>query len=132
MIEINYLAVLVAGMVPMVIGAIWYGPIFGKRWLRLMDTSEEEIARDFNPLKTYGVSFLLALATAFGLSVLLDGFSGALHGVHAALVAVIAFVLPVGYQSVAFERRKTGLFALNLGYNLIAIMSQAILLSIWK
>ena len=130
--DFNYLAILVAGVVPMVIGAIWYGPLFGKRWLRLMETTEEEIARDFNPLKTYGLAFLLALATAFGLAVLLDGYSGALHGFHAAMVAVIAFVLPVGYQTVAFEKRKSGLFALNLGFNLIAILGQAILLSVWK
>lgn len=132
MLDVNYLAILVAGLVPMIVGALWYGPLFGKRWLDLMETTEEEIARDFNPFTTYGVSFLLALATAFGLAVLLDGFSGVHHGVHAALVALIAFVLPVGYQTVAFEKRKTGLFGLNLGFNLVAILGQAILLSVWK
>lgn len=132
MFELNYAAILIAGLVPMVVGALWYGPLFGKYWLGLMETTEEEIAKNFNPLKTYGVSFLLALATAFGLSVLLTGFSGALHGVHAALVAVIAFVLPVGYQSVAFEQRKASLFVLNLGYNFVAITGQAIVIALWK
>ena len=132
MIEVNHLAIFAAGFIPMIVGALWYGPLFGKRWLKLMGTTQEEIARDFNPVKTHGVSFLLALATAFGLAVLLDGFSGVLHGVHAALVAVIAFVLPVGYQTVAFEKRKAGLFALNLGYNFVAILGQAILLSLWN
>ncbi len=132
MFDGNYLAVVVAGFVPMIVGALWYGPLFGKRWLDLMGTTQEEIAKDFNPLKTYGVSFLLALATAFGLAVLLEGRSGALSGVHAALVAIIAFVLPVGYQSVAFEKRKAALFTLNLGFNLVAITGQAVLLSLWK
>ena len=116
----------------MIVGALWYGPIFGKRWLVLMETTEEAIAAGFNPLKTYGVSFLFAIASAFGLAVLLDGFSGPLHGVHAALVAVIAFVIPVTHQSVAFEQRKTGLAALSVGYNLLALLGQAILLSVWK
>ena len=130
--DLNYFAVLVAGVIPMVGGAIWYGPLFGKRWLGLMGVTEEEIAKDFNPLKTYGVSFLLALVTAFGLALLLHGSSGVLSGVHVALIAVIAFVLPVGYQSVAFEKRNAGLFALNLGYNLVAITGQAILLALWR
>ncbi len=130
--DLNYLAIVVAGIVPMIVGALWYGPIFGKRWLQLMETTEEAIAEGFNPLKTYGVSFLFAIASAFGLAVLLDGFSGPLHGVHAALVAVIAFVIPVTHQSVAFEHRKTGLAALSVGYNLVALLGQAILLSVWK
>ena len=31
--DLNYLAIVVAGIVPMIVGALWYGPIFGKRWL---------------------------------------------------------------------------------------------------
>ncbi len=30
--EINYLAVLVCGIVSMVVGFVWYGPLFGKKW----------------------------------------------------------------------------------------------------
>lgn len=130
--ELNYLAILVAGVVPMIVGSLWYGPLFGKRWLALMETTEEAIAEGFSPLKTYGVSFLFAVASAFGLAVLLDGFSGPLHGVHAALVATIAFVIPVSHQSVAFERRKSSLAVLNVAYNFVALLGQAILLSIWK
>ena len=40
MLEVNYLAVLIAGIVPMIVGAIWYGPLFGKRWLGYMETTE--------------------------------------------------------------------------------------------
>ncbi len=132
MLDINYLAVVVAGLIPMVVGSVWYGPLFGARWLALMETTSEEIAKDFDPWKTYGLSFVFAIATAFGIAVLLDGFHGVLHGVHAALVAVFAFVLPVAYQTVAFEKRKAGLFWLNLGHNAVAITGQAILLGIWK
>ncbi len=130
--DLNYLAILVAGIVPLIVGALWYGPLFGKRWLALMETTEEAIAEGFNPMKTYGGSFLFAIASAFGLAVLLDGFSGPLHGVHAALVATIAFVIPVSHQSVAFEKRKSGLAVMNVAYNFVALLGQAILLSLWK
>ena len=130
--DLNYLAILVAGIVPMIVGALWYGPLFGKRWLALMETTEEAIAENFNPLKTYGVSFLCAIVSAFGLAVLLAGFSGPLHGLHAALVATVAFVIPVTHQSVAFEQRKSGLAFLNIAYNFVALLGQAILLSLWK
>ena len=155
--EVNLLAVLVAGIVPMIIGALWYGPLFGKRWLELMETTEEEIQEGFNPLKTYGVSFLLALVTAFILAQLFAGMGGteraisvvgmggtsgfvsvagtgadALAGVYLALMALIAFILPVAYQSFAFEGRKAGLVWLNLGYNAAALLCQAVIIAVWR
>ena len=30
--DVNLIAVLVAGIVPMIVGMLWYGPLFGKRW----------------------------------------------------------------------------------------------------
>ena len=144
--EVNLLAVLVAGIVPMIVGVLWYGPLFGKRWLQLMETTAEEIQeKGINPLKTYGVSFLLALVTAFILAQLFAGMGGAarvvsiagksgdaLAGVYLALMALIAFILPVGYQSVAYEDRKAGLFWLNLGHNGVALLGQAVIVAAWS
>ena len=144
--EVNLLAVLVAGIVPMIVGALWYGPLFGKRWLQLMETTAEEIQeKGINPLKTYGVSFLLALVTAFILAQLFAGMGGAarvvsiagksgdaLAGVYLALMTLIAFILPVGYQSVAYEDRKAGLFWLNLGHNGVALLGQAVIVAVWS
>lgn len=132
--EVNYLAVLAAGIVPMVVGSLWYGPVFGKRWLELMETTEEEIAKGFNPLKTYGGSFLLALVTAWVLAQLLAGLGGggAMVGVHVVLLLVVGIVVPIAHQSVAFEKRKTGLAMLSVGYNLTALLGQAFLLSVWS
>ena len=142
--EVNLLAVLVAGIVPMIIGALWYGPIFGKRWMALMETTAEELQEGFNPLKTHGVSFVLALVTAFVLAQLIAevapgsvssaGGSGgsAMVGVHVALMALVAFVLPVTHQSVTYEKRKAGLAWLNIGYNGVALLGQAVVLALWR
>ena len=102
--EVNLLAVLVAGIVPMIVGFLWYGPLFGKRWLALMETTAEEIQKDFNPVKT----------------------------VHLALMALIAFVLPVFYQAWAYEGRKAGLFWLSLGFNAVSLLGQAVVIAVWS
>ena len=31
--ELNFLAVVVAAIAPMVIGGIWYGPLLGRQWM---------------------------------------------------------------------------------------------------
>ncbi len=143
--DVNLLAVLVAAIVPMIVGFLWYGPLFSKRWLALMETTEEEIRKNFNPLKTHGASFVLALVTAFILAQLFAQMGGsesvssmagsagnAMVGVHLALMALIAFVLPVSYQSWAYEGRKAGLFWLNLGYNGVSLMGQAVVIAVWS
>ena len=91
------------------------------------------------------MSFLLALVTAFILAQLFAGMGGAarvvsiagksgdaLAGVYLALMALIAFILPVGYQSVAYEERKAGLFWLNLGHNGVALLGQAVIVAAWS
>ncbi|MDE2664546.1 MAG: DUF1761 domain-containing protein [Acidobacteriota bacterium] len=143
--DVNLLAVLVAAIVPMIVGFLWYGPLFSKRWLALMETTEEEIRKNFNPWKTHGASFVLALVTAFILAQLFAQMGGpesvssmagsagnAMVGVHLALMALIAFVLPVSYQSWAYEGRKAGLFWLNLGYNGVSLMGQAVVIAVWS
>ncbi len=139
--EVNLLAVLVAGIVPMIVGTLWYGPLFGKRWMALMETTPEKIREGFAPLRTYGVSFLLSLVTAFVLaqliveiapdvSVMSDGMSATV-GLHVGLMALIAFVLPVAHQGIAFERRRAGLAWLNVGYNGVALVAQAVVVALW-
>lgn len=131
--DVNWLAVLVAAIVPLVVGFLWYGTLFKTRWLALMETTEEEIQKDFNPLKTHGGSFVLSFVTAFVLAQLLaDSSGGAMVGVHVGLLVTVGFVLNVGYQGVAYEQRKPGIFLLSLGYNAVALVGQAILISVWR
>ncbi len=133
--DVNLLAVLVAGIVPMIVGMLWYGPLFGKRWMALMETTPEEIQEGFNPLKTYGISFLLSLVTAFILAQLIadiaPGTVSSIVGVHVGLMALVAFVLPVAHQGVTFEGRKPGLAWLNVGYNGVSLIGQAVVIALW-
>lgn len=41
--EVNYYVFLLAGLVPMLIGFIWYGPLFGKAWMNQMGFTEESL-----------------------------------------------------------------------------------------
>ncbi|MBK6498787.1 MAG: DUF1761 domain-containing protein [Saprospiraceae bacterium] len=41
----NWLAILGSGLVPMAVGALWYGPLFGKVWMKEADMSLEKIPK---------------------------------------------------------------------------------------
>ena len=78
---------------------------------------------------------MLALVTAYVLAQLIAGAGAggsAMTGVHVALLATLAFVVPVAHQSVAYERRKAGLAWLNIAYNGVALVAQATVIALWQ
>ena len=76
---INYWAVLVCGVVSMVIGFVWYGPLFGKAWLQIMGaesmTSEQKEMMRKNMWGMYLIQFILSLITVGVLAVHIASWS---------------------------------------------------------
>lgn len=78
----NILALVVAALVPMVVGFIWYHPkLFGNAWMRVAGLTEEQIKTGNMPM-IFGLSFLFSLMMALNMHGLSthDGFiRGALY-----------------------------------------------------
>src|SRR5688572_16035497 len=72
MVPVNYLAVLSATLLSIVIGSLWYGPIFGSTWTKLMGWSKSEMAKGAADkaamMRSYGIQFIGSLFMAFVLS----------------------------------------------------------------
>mgnify|MGYP002630416251 FL=1 len=135
---INYLAVFVAGLIPMIVGSIWYGPLFGKKWMELEGKTEEELRAKFNPLKSYGVTFVFALLMAYVLLHVLNAFSdaygmsGLTAGIQGGFWVWLGFVLTIGWQQVAFSGQSLALWLINSLYNLVTLVCMGALLSTWQ
>lgn len=135
---VNYLAIFVAGLIPMILGSIWYGPLFGKKWMELEGKTEEELRAGFNPLKSYGVTFLFALLMGYVQLHVLNAFSdaygltGVMAGVQGGFWIWLGFVVTIGWQQVAFSGQNIVLWLINSLYNLTALMAMGALLSVWK
>src|SRR6478735_6587269 len=65
--HMNFLAILVAALVPMALGFIWYNPKFlGKAWMEASGMTEEK-AKNANMGLVFGLSFVFSFILAFGL-----------------------------------------------------------------
>lgn len=63
--EINFLAVLVAALVPMIMGFIWYNPkVLGNAWMQAAGLNEEKL-KGANMAVIFGLSFVLSFLLAF-------------------------------------------------------------------
>lgn len=61
---INWIAILVAALLPIIVGFIWYNPkVFGTAWMKAADMTEEKMQRT-NMGLIIGISFVLSLLLA--------------------------------------------------------------------
>lgn len=65
LLKLNFLVILASGLIPMVVGAIWYGPLFGKAWMTESGMTMEKI-QGANMAKIYGVATLFSIMFAIG------------------------------------------------------------------
>jgi hypothetical protein len=120
MANVNLIAIVAAGISSMVIGYIWYGPLFGKAWMKLM--GKKDMGDKSQMPKIYGIMFVASLVTAFVLSVL-----GAT--IDIAILAWIGFQAPLLLNSVLFENKSWNLYFLNAGYQLAALITMSWVIS---
>ncbi len=95
--EINYLAVFVCGVVSMILGSIWYGPLFGNAWLRVIGATEMDMKTRMEMQKKamplYFVQLVLTLFQAWVLAYYIAGWQEA-SGIENALWIWAAFIMP--------------------------------------
>lgn len=135
-VEVNYVAVLLAAVAAMVVGFVWYGPmLFAKEWMKLMGHTAETMKKD-DMAKTYGISFVLALVTAYVLAhvmFLSENFfqyPSLQTGLTSAFWMWLGFVMPVQATDVLFGGKKWKLFAINTGYQLVSLLAMGVVLGL--
>lgn len=138
-VPINFMAVIAATFVSMILGFLWYGPLFGKPWIAMMGFTPEkmEAAKAKSMGKTYALavlgSFLMSYVLAHSVifaSTYLD-VSGASAGIMAGFWSWLGFVTPVTLSSVLWEGKPWKLWILNNGYYLVSLVLMGVVLSVW-
>ncbi len=129
---INYVAVLVATCVNMLVGYIWYHQkVFGTAWMHLVGMTEEK-ARQGAGLAMGGM-IAVALIANFVLAHFVD-FTQAttfIDGVVVGLWLWFGFSGAALFTLVAFERRPWKWFAISAGYQLVVLVVNGGLLATW-
>jgi hypothetical protein len=134
--KINYPAVIVAAMVHFIIGGLWYGLIFGNKFIEIIGwtpTQLEQIAAQSH-WSQYVVAFLCSLVLVYILAhfVQYTKAKGVADGMQTAFWLWLGFVATTQLATVIFEQRKLGLYLLNVGYQLVAGLICGAILAAWK
>ena len=139
-IEINWLAILIAVVANFFLGFIWYTPLFGKAWAKEMgfDMTQKPPASAMIKGMVIMVigNFLLAYVFAHNIAVwdpvtwgqAPSPASPAAFAGTAAFFTWLGFFLPLDLNSIAWEQKSWKLFFINTGYHLLNLVVVALIL----
>ena len=126
----NWFAVIAAALSSFVLGGLWYGPLFGKAWMKAAGVSTEQVANG-NKGMIFGGSLVLALLSAMAFSYMLgndeDAVSGALYGA----LGGFCFVAASFGSTYLFEHKPMNLWLINGGYRTLQFTLIGLILGAW-
>lgn len=134
----NWTAILVASIVPLVVGFIWYGYLFKEAWMKFSGVTMEKAKEGYAPWLLMTVTYLLSIFTAVGLWKQIVGlhtyvnslrggdgvisehpfFHGMLHGFQDAF---LFGAIPVLIINSLYDLRGWQYILINVGYWILTI-----------
>lgn len=133
--DINYLAVLVSVIIPMVLGALWYSPmLFAKQWMKASGFSPEKMKNKNAVTRGYMISIVgsIIFAMAMAITAQLMGLDGAADGIFLGLLGSVGFVATAFASAFAFEQRPMSLYFIYVGYQLVNFVLVGLVIVLWN
>jgi hypothetical protein len=113
--------VTVSAVLQWLLGAVWYGVVFKKSWMKFVGFSDEQKPKN----RAFGM--IASLIGCFILSFVLAnliGFAGSYNftgGAKLGVICWLGFMAPQLFTQHIFENRRANLFAINACYWLFAM-----------
>lgn len=119
---INWLSVVIATLIPMIVGFIYYHPkVAGTAWMQSIGMTEEK-AREANMAVTFGLSLVLSFLLAFFLMNNVNGpfqegeFDTFKHGAFHGVIVGLLVAVPVMVTNGLFEQKSAKNLIINTLY----------------
>lgn len=137
MIVINYWAILVAAIASMAIGSVWYGPVFGKKFIRAMGMDSWSPEKRAKMKKSMPLSYVsqfvasMVMFFVFAWYIGLSNHGGMFGGLINAFWVWIGFVVPLKLGDALWGGTMT-LFWLGVGNMLLTLLAAGAIIGAWR
>jgi hypothetical protein len=139
---LHFLPILACAVLSMALGFIWYGPLFGRTWMRITGADAADLERrkemQKRAMPLYLVQFLLTMFQMWVLSFFVGTIemTQSVGGGHTAFGIWIAFIMPTVAASAMWTaeagKAKWTRFALQAGYQLVLFIACGYILGMWR
>lgn len=139
-VPFNWAALATATVAGIILGFLWYGPLFGKQWIKLAGIDVNAMNAKMKNgmagtyvlmvLGTFLMAFVMLHDVVFGAAFL--NISGVTAGVQAAFWNWLGYIVPVTLGVVLWEGKSWSLWFLNAGYYLVSMIMMGVILAVWQ
>ena len=128
--SLNWWAILVATVAAFALGGLWYGPLFGKAWLRALGKTEADITPSPRPFVISAVTSLVTCVVVAALMALI-GLTGLVAGLLFGLATGIGFIATAMASDAAFCGWGWRLWAIQAGYRVAYSVLMGGIIGLW-
>jgi hypothetical protein len=132
---INVGGVITAAIASVIVGSLWYGPLFGKLWMKEMGMQKPE---SMSPeakqkmMQSYGITTVAAIVMAIVINQLVNILGSSVSWYMLTLILWLGFIVPtIALNSVLWEGKSWKLYGVNVLYYLVMIGVHAAIFTFW-
>ena len=129
MVDVNYIAIFLGAIANMVVGMVWYGPLFGKPWMEMMGFNKKDMEKAKpNMGKTYLIAFISALVMSSVMAYIVDYAQAkdAVSGAQAGFWVWLGFLATSQLGMVLWEGKPWKLYGIYVAYYLVSLIIMGI------
>jgi hypothetical protein len=132
--QINWVAWVLGGVAFMALGFLWYGPLFGKPWLAIMEKKGRKAEQMRASPGMYVLALLCSLVASYVLAVIIRslGITEWWSGLIAGGVLWIGIGAAAMLTNSIFESEPKGLWVIFSLYELVMFAGLGVVFAVWR
>ena len=128
------LHVLVAAVAYFALGAIWYGPLFSKAWIRGhgINTSDPDMKKGVAGIMTFSFLILILICTALAIVLEVGQVHGAVQAIKWGLFLGFGFAVTTTSMTYVYLKKPISTHLIDGLYHVIGLTIASLILVLWK
>lgn len=133
-VSLNFWALLVATIGMISVGVLWYGPLFGQKWMQLKGFTKDRMkTMKMTPLQSMAISSVASLVMVFVMAnfMKLIGVDTVEAAFSFTFWAWLGFVVSTQANAVLFEEEDPKVFYIHIAHLFVAMLVASLVLVLW-
>ncbi len=126
---VNWIALIVATVAAYGLGALWYGPIFGKTWQKEVGLTEEDM-KGANMAQILGTTLVLTFIMGLGIALFGD-LKDWMSGLQSGLLFGVFFIATSMGINYLYQQKSLRLWLIDVGYQVLFLGLFGAILGAW-
>ena len=129
----NWWAIIVSVVAIHFLGFLWYGPFFGKMWMRLSGINPDTIDKK-KGMNAMLIGLVASVVMIYTLAHMIYTYGATTisAGLQGGFWVWLGFIAVVLLNSVLYEKKPLKVYFINIGYYFVALPIAGAIIAVWR